>query len=51
MLSLAANFLFYKFQEREVMVIKTIHNNDPTLEKTTATSKEDGVEIHTFHIF
>lgn len=51
MLSLAANFLFHKFQESEVMVIKTIHDNDPTLEKTTSTSKEDGVEIHTFHVF
>lgn len=34
------------------MVIKTIHDNDPTLEeKTTSRSKDSGVAIHTFQIF
>lgn len=45
-------FHFMKFLEREVVVIKTIHEIDPSLEKTTTRrSKDGGVAIHTFQIF
>ena len=49
---LAANALFYTFLERGLVVIKTIHENNPTLEETTAArSKDGGVATHTFQIF
>lgn len=48
---LAAKVSFYEFLEREVVVIKTIHEMDPSLEKTTTRSKDGGVAIHTFQVF
>lgn len=46
------NALLYTFLERGLVVIKMIHENNPTLEQTTTARSEDGsMATHTFQIF
>lgn len=48
-LFLAANFLFYRFVEDDVVVMKTFHDDDAISEEIT--NKDAGVVVHTFFIF